>query len=207
MKRRGAWRWVKWVVAALAVWALAAWGLALALVDEAELEHADLIVVLGGSAAYRERAEHAARLFREGRAPLVLLTFDGTHAGWSQAEQTNPPFVRLAREELLRGGVPESSIEVLPGLVTGTYDEAVSACEFAALRGARSVLVVTSAYHSRRALWTFRRAAGGRGLAVGLSAAPPGGQTPSAALWWLSPAGWRQVAAEYPKLVYYRIVH
>jgi uncharacterized SAM-binding protein YcdF (DUF218 family) len=194
-------------VAALVVWALVAWGAARALVVEAELERADLIVVLGGAAAYSERAQLAARLFREGRAPLVLLTFDGTRAGWSQAEQTNPPFVQLAREELLRGGVPESSIEVLPGLVTSTYEEAVGVREFAASRGARSILVVTSAYHSRRALWTFRRVAGGGGLAVGLSAAPPGGQTPSAAAWWLRPAGWRQVAAEYPKLIYYRIVY
>jgi uncharacterized SAM-binding protein YcdF (DUF218 family) len=190
---------------ALVVWALVAWGAARALVVEAELERADLIVVLGGAAAYRERAQHAARLFKEGRAPLVVLTFDGTRAGWSQAEQTNPPFVQLAREELLRAGVPAASVGVLPGLVESTHEEAARVCEFAAARGARSVLVVTSAYHSRRALWTFRRAARGRDLAVGLSPAPAGGQTPSAAFWWLRPAGWRQVAAEYPKLIYYRI--
>jgi uncharacterized SAM-binding protein YcdF (DUF218 family) len=200
-------RWVRTGAAALAVWALVAWGAARALVVEAELGRADFIVVLGGAAAYRERAQHAARLYGEGRAPLVLLTFDGTRAGWSQAEQTNPPFVQLAREELLRAGVPGASVEVLPGLVTSTYEEATRVCEFAPGRGAQSVLVVTSAYHSRRALWTFRRVARGRGLTVGLSAAPAGGQTPPAAWWWLRPAGWRQVAAEYPKLIYYRITY
>jgi uncharacterized SAM-binding protein YcdF (DUF218 family) len=188
-----------------AAWAVLAWGAARALVAEAELERADLIVVLGGSAAYEERARHAARLYREGRAPLVVLTFDGTLAGWSQAEQANPPFVRLAREELLRAGVPAGRVEVLPGLVTSTHEEAALVCAFATGRGARSVLVVTSAYHSRRALWTFRRAARSGGLVVGLSAAPAGGQSPSAAFWWLSPEGWRQVAAEYPKLIYYRV--
>jgi uncharacterized SAM-binding protein YcdF (DUF218 family) len=191
--------------AAAGLWALVAWGAARALVVEAELERADLIVVLGGAAAYRERAQHAARLFNEGRAPLVVLTDDRTRAGWSQAEQTNPPFVRLARAELRRAGVPEASVEILPRPVASTYEEAALVCEFAAARGARSVLVVTSAYHSRRALWTFRRAARGRPLAVGLSPAPAGGHSPSAAWWWLRPAGWRQVAAEYPKLIYYRI--
>jgi uncharacterized SAM-binding protein YcdF (DUF218 family) len=188
-----------------AVWTLLAWGAARALVVEAELERADLIVVLGGAAAYEERARHAARLFREGRAPRVVLTFDGTRAGWSQAEQTNPPFVQLAREELVRAGVPAESVEVLPGLVTSTHEEAALVCESAARRGARSLLVVTSAYHSRRALWTFRRAARTGGLNVGLSPAPAGDHSPPAAFWWLRPAGWRQVAAEYPKLIYYRI--
>jgi hypothetical protein len=30
-----------------------------------------------------------------------------------------------------------------------------------------------------------------------------GAQTPTAAKWWLSARGWRSVAPEYPKLVYY----
>lgn len=207
MKRRGAWRWLKVAAAAAVVWALVAWVAARALVVEAELGRADFIVVLGGAADYEERARHAARLFREGRAPLVLLTFDGVRAGWSQEQQTNPPYVELAREELLRAGVPGAQVEVLPGLVRNTHEEAARVCEFAAARGARAVLVVTSAYHSRRALWTFRRAARGRDLAVGLSPAPVAGHGPSAAWWWLSAAGWRGVAAEYPKLIYYRVTY
>jgi uncharacterized SAM-binding protein YcdF (DUF218 family) len=186
-----------------AVWTVLAWGAARALVSEAELERADLIVVLGGSAAYEERARHAARLYREGRAPLVVLTFDGTLAGWSQAEQTNPPFVQLAREELLRAGVPPGSIVVLPETVSSTHDEALAARAYAERGGARSLLFVTSAYHTRRALWTLRRAFRGSGVEVGVEAVEPGGQTPPAATWWLYRRGWGAVALEYPKLLYY----
>jgi uncharacterized SAM-binding protein YcdF (DUF218 family) len=64
-------------------------------------------------------------------------------------------------------------------------------------------LVVTSAYHSRRALWIFRKVFSGTGIDIGLTAVAPGEQTPSPATWWLQLRGWRTVASEYPKLIYY----
>jgi uncharacterized SAM-binding protein YcdF (DUF218 family) len=63
------------------------------------------------------------------------------------------------------------------------------------------VLIITSAFHSRRALRTFRTSFAGTGIIVGLD--PSSGLRTSAALWWLSPSGWRDVAGEYIKLVYY----
>ena len=54
-------------VAALLLWPFVAWGAARVLVVRAEVERADALVVLSGSAAYRERADEAARLYREGR--------------------------------------------------------------------------------------------------------------------------------------------
>ena len=187
----------------LAAWELLAWGGARALMVRAEIERADALVVLSGSTSYVERARWAARLFHEGRAPRVVLTNDGRRGGWSQAEQRNPYFVERAAEELARAGVPAGQIEVLPETVAGTHDEAVLLREYAASKGLRSVCVVTSAYHSRRALWTLRRAFGGSGVGVGLSAPPPGGQTPSPATWWLSARGWQVVAGEYSKFIYY----
>jgi uncharacterized SAM-binding protein YcdF (DUF218 family) len=191
-------------VAALAAWSLAAWGAARWLVVAEALPRADAMVVLGGAAAYRERARAAAGLFGEGRAPVVALTNDGLRGGWSQAEQRNPFFYERAGEELRRAGVPAEKIELVPGLVTSTHDEAVALKAYAAARGWRSLLVVTSEYHARRSLWTFRRVFAGSGIAVGLAPAGPGEGTPSGAFWWLRPRGWRLVAGEYVKLVYYR---
>ena len=61
---------------ALVTWPLVAWVPAELLIVDVDLPHADAIVVLRGGKAYIERTERAAQLFREGRAPLVLLTIE-----------------------------------------------------------------------------------------------------------------------------------
>lgn len=194
-------------LAALAAWPVAAWAAARALVVRDAPARAEVIAVLGGSSTYAERARHAARLFAEGRAPGVVLTDDGQRGGWSAAEQRNPLFVELAAAELRRGGVPPERIEVVAPPAGGTFEEAALLRRYAEGRGLRSVAVVTSGYHSRRALWTLRRAFEGSGVEVGVEPVEPGEQSPRAAVWWLYPLGWKMVAGEYVKLVYYRLRH
>lgn len=196
---------VRLVAFALVVWFLLAWAAARGLVVRAELPQADALVVLSGSSNYRERAQWAARLYKEGRAPLVLLTDDGERGGWSQTEQRNPFFVERATSELNQAAVPAEKIEVLPGVVRSTYDEAVSLRAFAVARGLRSILVVTSSYHSRRALWTLRRVFEGSNIRIGVDAPPAGIESPAPAMWWVTLRGWQMVAGEYPKMVYYRL--
>jgi uncharacterized SAM-binding protein YcdF (DUF218 family) len=191
----------------LVAWSLFAWVAAHALIVQAELSDADALVVLSGSSAYVERTQYAARLWREGRAPRVLLTNDSTIGGWSEHEQRNPSFAERAVEELRRAGVGAEQIEVLPAEVTSTYEEAVALRDYAVAHKLRSLLVVTSSYHSRRALWTLRRTFQGSGIHVGLDAVAPGQQMPAPATWWWHPLGWRVVALEYVKLGYYVLRH
>jgi uncharacterized SAM-binding protein YcdF (DUF218 family) len=188
----------------LVAW-LIAWGAAHWLIVRAELSHADALVVLAGSSAYTERALHAAQLFSEGRAPVILLTHDGERSNWSDEQQRNPFFVERAAEELRRAGVPAEKIEVLPRRVSSTHEEAVLLREYTAAHQIHSVLFVTSAYHSRRALWTMRRVLRGSGVEVEVSAAALGRGTPSPVTWWWYPLGWRIVAGEYLKLAYYAL--
>jgi uncharacterized SAM-binding protein YcdF (DUF218 family) len=188
---------------ALAAWPFAAWVAARALIVDCELERADAVVVLAGSSTYRERARHAAGIYARGRAPLVLLTDDGQRSGWSAERQTNPLFYERAAEELLKSGVPAERIRVLPGVVTSTHDEALRVREFAEGEGARSLLVVTAAYQSRRARWTMERVLGASGVRVGVDSPPPGEESPPASTWWLRGLGWKLVPGEYVKLVYY----
>jgi uncharacterized SAM-binding protein YcdF (DUF218 family) len=180
-----------------------AWIAAGALIVKADLASADALVVLSGSSSYLERTQKAAELYRQGRAPLVLLTNDHTRGGWSNVLQTNPYFVDRASEELTKQGVPAERIRIVPGVAASTHSEAVIVKDYAAAHGMRSVLIVTSAYHSRRALRTFRQSFAGAGVAIGLEPAAIGSQTPAAPTWWLRPSGWRDVAGEYVKLIYY----
>ena len=72
-------------------------------------------------------------------------------------------------------------------------------------RGVRSMIVVTSPYHTRRARWILRRVFDGSGVAVKIDAALPDDKTPQPATWWLTGRGWHDVASEYAKFVFYAL--
>ncbi|HEX3230802.1 MAG TPA: YdcF family protein [Pyrinomonadaceae bacterium] len=180
-----------------------AWFAAHVLIVKAEMPSADAIVVLSGSATYIERANWAAKLYREGRAPLIVLTDDGLIGGWDNREDRNPHYYEMTARRLQQQGVPADRIQLAPGIALGTYEESLLVRDYATARNLKRVLVVTSGYHSRRALWSMRRACEGSGIQVGMDSAPPGWQTPSPWLWWSRRWGWKVVAGEYLKMVYY----
>jgi Uncharacterized conserved protein len=202
MSKRWARGW-KVVLLLLLAWPFVAWLAALALIKTVSLPRADVVVVLSGSSAYIERSRRGAELYKEGRAPRVVLTNDNLRGGWSEERQTNPLFVERAQEELARAGVPSDSVEVLPDVVAGTHDEAIAVYNYATRKGIHSVLVVTSPYHTRRALLTMQRTFRDTGIVVGVERTENGEQTPSPTTWWLHRRGWSAVALEYPKLIYY----
>jgi uncharacterized SAM-binding protein YcdF (DUF218 family) len=182
---------------------LLAWGAAQLLIVKTELPAADAIVVLSGSSTYLERADWAARLYREGRAPVVILTDDKLISGWNGAEERNPYFYELAAKELQKRGVPAEKIRIVSQPALGTYYESLNVREYASSHKLRRLLIVTSAYHSRRALWSMRRACEGTEMEIGVDGPSPGWQTPSAWTWWMHRWGWKVVAGEYLKMIYY----
>jgi uncharacterized SAM-binding protein YcdF (DUF218 family) len=198
-------RWLGVALLTLVAAILIAWIAADALIVRSNLAHADALVVLAGSSTYLERTRHAAQLFSEGRAPLIILTNDNQTSGWSAEAERNPLFIERAIDELKNRGVPTDKIEVVPGRVLNTHDEVMRIREHVGEKRLRSILVVTSAYQSRRALWTLRRVFRGSGIEVGLDAVEPGEQAPGRATWCLSRLGWQIVPGEYLKLVYYRL--
>jgi uncharacterized SAM-binding protein YcdF (DUF218 family) len=202
-KRRDLRWWASRFALVLLVWSLLAWVGARALIVRSELAQADALVVLSGGPFYEERTRHAAELFKRGRAPRLVLTDDGIKGPWSFEKERNPTFTELEVEELLRAGVEARSIEIIPQQVSSTYEEAVLVRDYAQARGLRSVLVVTSPYHSRRALWVWQRVFRESGILVGLDPADTGGHSPSPATWWWHWRGWSSVAPEYPKMLYY----
>ena len=191
------------LAAAVVILWLLSWVAAKALVVEAPLAHADAIVVMAGSAVFKERTQHAAELFRAGRGPKIIVTNDNQQGGWAADEQRNIPYQELAARYLRREGVPSDAIEIVPEPANGTYEEVKLLRRTAEEKGYHSLLIVTSAYHTRRARWTLERTFASSGIAVGLDAVPPGRQAPPPATWWLHLSGWRLVPGEYVKLVYY----
>lgn len=186
-------------------WVFAAPLLAENLIVEKPLKRADAVLILGGASTYLERTRKAAELYRTGVAPKIFLTDDGERGGWSRVEKRNPPFVELARNSLISGGVPAENIEILEPQVSGTIDEARALLDKSQTGNLQSVLLVTSAYHTRRALRTFEKqfADGGAKTELGIAAAPTGEQTPLPNHWWLTRRGWDLVAGEYLKIFVY----
>jgi len=182
----------------LGAWAAAKW-----LIVDAPLAHSDAIVVMAGSAVLRERTQRAAQLYQQGRGTKIILTNDNQQGGWVSDEQRNISYQELAARSLRRLGVPDSAIEILPEPVSGTHEETMLLRKYAEARGLHSLIVVTSAYHSRRALWTLRKVFAGSAITTGLEAVPPGWQAPRPSLWWLHVKGWEMVPGEYVKMIYY----
>ncbi len=184
----------------LGLW-LVSWVAARWLIVTAQPDSGDVILLLSGSSSIYERTQYAAKLYSERRAPKIVLTNDNQMGGWSPTEERNPYFHEITSRELQRLGVPATDIEVIPTPVSSTSEEAAVMRQYCEGKNIRSVVIVTSAYHSRRALTIFRSAFASGGVTVGVLPVPTGWQSPHPSIWWLSPRGWEVVAGEYVKFV------
>ena len=99
---------------------------------------ADVLVVLGGG--LQDRPERAAELFREHAAPRILLSGLGD--------------CKIYRRSLIEVGVPASAIQMEDQSRT-SRENAIFAVKLLRRQGMRHVIIVTSWYHSRRALACF----------------------------------------------------
>jgi uncharacterized SAM-binding protein YcdF (DUF218 family) len=108
-------------------------------VDSGKNVSADVIVLLGGGAR-EHRAERAAELFQAHAAPRILITGAGDD--------------EMNRQILLAHGVPASAIEV-EGKSTTTHENAEFSLKLLRAEKIHHAILVTSWYHSRRALKTF----------------------------------------------------
>jgi uncharacterized SAM-binding protein YcdF (DUF218 family) len=154
------------------------------LVVSVPMEKADALIVLGGEPL--ARPTEAARLYRAGVAPRVFVTGRGD-AG------TN-------RRILLEGGVPADRIVVESRAMT-TRSNAGLLKPMLEAAGVRSALIVTSPFHTRRALATFRKVM--PDIIFGV--------TDSSIGWWSRPEGrWdvnRFAAIEFLKTAEYWLIY
>ncbi|MCL4790142.1 MAG: YdcF family protein [Verrucomicrobia bacterium] len=99
---------------------------------------ADILIVPGGAGG--ERARWAAQLYTNGIAPKILLTGAGDYHGH--------------RAILMAAGVPRDAILIESKSAT-TRENAEFSARLLREQGIRTAVVVTSWYHSRRALAAF----------------------------------------------------
>lgn len=171
------------------------------LVREDPVKSADLIVCLAGKPL--ERGLAAADLYREGRAPRVLLTRerppDGLEA-LSRKDRNYLETIDLLEMVLENSGVPSTAWLEGEKIVLSTYDEAMLVREICRKGGCRSVIVVTSPAHTRRAGLLFRRALADTDAEVMVVGSAYSGFRPED--WWKTPGYSEEVVLEYLKLLY-----
>jgi len=100
---------------------------------------ADVIVVLGGGS--HERPERAAELFKEHAAPRIIISGLGDY--------------EINRRRLIAAGVPANAIE-LESRSRTTRENAQFTVKLLREQKPKRVILVTSWYHSRRAVACFR---------------------------------------------------
>ncbi len=165
--------------------------------DEAPRK-ADAIVVLSGSVP--DRILEAVDLFDEGYAPTIVLCREPENAGFRALRArgaTLPRIYELNLSVARQLGVPESSLTVLERAAGSTFSEARVVLQYLSERGARSILLVTSKYHTRRAGMIYRHLAGGS-IEVIARPARTDGFDPER--WWHDRMSIRRVLIEYQKL-------
>lgn len=104
---------------------------------------------LGGAS---DRVLHAARLYRAGKAPLILAT----GGSWVRVKGAQSEAGAMA-DLLVEWGVPRRAI-LLETKARTTHQNCMFAKPILRRRGIHSVLLVTSAMHMKRALATCRTA-------------------------------------------------
>jgi uncharacterized SAM-binding protein YcdF (DUF218 family) len=122
------------------------------LVVEDPLQKSDAIVILSDDNFYADRATRAAELFRQGLAPIVVASGIRLRPNASIAE--------LMTHDLIERGVPKENIRPFPQDADNTREEAEALKKFAQINRWKSLIVVTSNYHTRRARYICEKVFG-----------------------------------------------
>lgn len=175
------------------------------IVDE-PLEPADAILVMAGPRTVRWL--EAVELYRERLAPHVVLSPGIVSEAEIYLRSQGieyPAEADLARHAMVQLGVPAGAISILPApeRFDNTADEAAAMKDLALQRGWKTIIVVTSKYHTRRTRFAFRRDFADTGIRVLVTGSRFDGAKPDG--WWRSRSDLRYVISELQKLAAYRL--
>jgi uncharacterized SAM-binding protein YcdF (DUF218 family) len=160
---------------------------------------ADIILLLNSE--FDTRPFRAAELYQQGMAPVIVI---------ARAEDTPvvdlglvPNGTAISVGVLEKLGVPPDKIIILPvpGGATSTLDEAVAFRQYIETNQVDRVILVTSAFHTRRARWIFKKTLAGLPLTLEMAAVPH--TDFDRTNWWKNEKGLIALNNEYIKLLYY----
>jgi len=156
-------------------------------------QRSDVLIVLEGGAG-SSRFAQALRLQKIGYAPLILVDADVTRDFYGKSEAD------LLLDFLHR--TKQSAVVVCPTTSDSTYGEAVDVQRCMKQAGAVSAIIVTSDFHTRRALEIFRRRLPHYQWSVAASSAPAN----AAEKYWKHRWWAKTVIDEWEKYLWWELV-
>ena len=161
------------------------------LVTRDTLAKADLILVLAGD-ANGERVDEGVRLYKAGYAPRILMS--GGPLAWQLT------YADWMKKQAVALGVPAGAIGT-QRRSRSTIEDAQYSLPLVKAGQARSIILVTSSYHTRRAGKVFRKLYRPEGIAVLVWPAPDRQFNPKR--WWTRHEDLGLVVWEYVSAVLY----
>ena len=148
-----------------------------------------VVAVSGGDTS--ARADEAIRLFKDNWAPLLI--FSG-----AAADENGPSNAEAMARRAINAGVPEANI-IIEGFSRNTAENALITSRFIADRSLNKIILVSSAYHQRRASLEFSATLG---PAVTIVNHPVATDKHWVGFWWwTTPRGWWLAGGELVKIL------
>ncbi len=176
------------------------------LIVEAEPRKADLIVCVAGGDV--ERALAVVDVYRQGLGPYIFRAKEEKPDGFDYLKKQikNYPTGFDLFELIMEGfKIPEKVILSPDERVGSTIDEVRLVRKLVLDKGFKSVIVITSLTHSRRAWLTFKKVF--KDDDVEIISLPSHYQLFNPKDWWKKRKYAREVIIEYQKLIYYKIAY
>lgn len=182
----------------LALFLLTAWGIGSYLApddlskcgetpsDKTGCGQADAIVAISGGDT-TARANEAIKLYQNGWGNLLI--FSG-----AAADKTGPSNAAVMKQQAIDAGIDPNSI-IVEELSETTTENAEETVNIFKEHDVESAILVTSAYHERRAILEFGR----RALGVSVRAHPVATDNQWGRFWWLTPTGWALALPEFAR--------
>ena len=160
---------------------------------------AEAIVVFAGGMGesgnagegYQERVKHAVDLYRSGAATRLLLVSGYTFVF---------PEAEVMQDLAVAQGIPASAILTEKG-GTNTFEHVQYVRGILEAHGLKRILLVSSPYHMRRAIWTFRKVA----PEIDVIPSPVPNSRFYGHRWEANPAQLKAIVHEYLGIAYYRL--
>lgn len=149
---------------------------------------ADAIVAISGGDTVA-RTEKAIELYKRGWADTLI--FSG-----AAYDSNSPSNARAMKVQALAAGVPEAAI-IIEEYARDTADNARRTLNVASERGVERIILVTSAYHQRRAGIEFRQTFSD----IKVVDHPVRQDKHWSAYWWMTARGWWLALSELVKII------
>lgn len=160
---------------------------------EGECKKVDAIIAVSGGDT-PARTNEAVRLYQQGWASSLIFS------GAAQ-DKSGPSNAAVMREEAIAAGVPASAIMIEEQGET-TKQNADKTQQLLEEENINTVILVTSAYHQRRAGLEFSERSAGKVTVINH---PVSSDKQWSAWWWLTPGGWYLAVGEFIKIMMFYV--